>query len=202
MNRTLILATAALAALSLAACNKAGNGASNPPSAVTPQEKAETPDAHPSATIPTPANEASAPDFVAKAAASDMFEVAAAKVAIAKSSNADVKAFAHMMETAHTATTKALKAAIKDSGRTDLVPPAALPTDLQNKLDDLNKADAASFDKTYIGQQVDAHQAALDLMQRYAKDGDVAQIKAFAADTAPHVQEHLTKAKGIKDALK
>lgn len=200
MTRTLTLATVALAALSLAACNKPA--ASNPPSAVTPQEKAETPDAHPAATIPTPANEAAAPDFVAKAAASDMFEIAAAKVALARSSNADVKAFARMMETAHTATTKALKGAIKDAGRTDLVAPAALPTDLQNKLDDLNKADAASFDKTYIGQQVDAHQAALDLMQRYAKDGDVAQIKAFAADTAPHVQEHLTKAKGIKDALK
>jgi putative membrane protein len=191
--------TVAAAALSLAACNKPANN--NPPSAVTPQEKAETPDAHPAATIPTPANEAAAPDFVAKAAASDMFEIAAAKIAIAKSKNADVKAFAHMMETAHTATTKALKAAIAASGKT--VPlPEALPSDLRGKIDDLNKADAASFDKTYIDQQVDGHQAALDLMQRYAKDGDVAEIKAFAADTAPHVQEHLTKAKGIQDALK
>jgi putative membrane protein len=200
MTRSLAFAAVALAALSLAACNKPG--ASNPPSAVTPQEKAETPDAHPSATIPTPSNEAAAPDFVAKAAASDMFEVAAAKIAIARSHNPDVKAFAHMMETAHTATTKGLKAAITKSGQTTLTPPEALPSDLQGKIDDLNKADAASFDKTYIDQQVDAHQAALDLMQRYAKDGDVAEIKAFAADTAPKVQEHLTKAKGLQDALK
>jgi putative membrane protein len=201
MTRTLTLITVAAAALSLAACNKPASS-QNPPSAVTPQEKAETPDAHPAATIPTPANEAAAPDFVTKAAASDMFEVAAAKIALAHSKNPDVKAFARMMQTAHTATTKALKAAIADAARTDLAPPAALPSDLQGKLDDLTKADAASFDKTYIDQQVDGHQATLDLMQRYAKDGDVAQIKAFAADTAPHVQEHLTKAKDIQAALK
>jgi putative membrane protein len=205
MTRTLTLATVApmamLAALSLAACNKPA-GASNPPSAVTPQEKAETPDAHPSATIPTPSNEAAAPDFVAKAASSDMFEIAAAKLALSHSHNADVKAFAAMMQHDHTASTKALKAAIAASGLTTLAPPDALPADLQGKLDDLNKLDADHFDKGYIDGQVDAHQAALDLMQRYAQDGDVAQIKSFAADVAPKVQEHLTKAKGIQSALK
>ena len=200
MTRPICILTVAAAALSLAACNKPA-ASENPPSAVTPQEQAQTPDAHPSATIPTPANEAAAPDFVAKAAAGDMFEVAAAKTAMTRSQNPDVKAFARMMESAHTATTKALKAAIKASGQT-LTPPDAIPGDLQAKLDDLLKADPAAFDKMYIDQQVDAHQAALDLMQRYAKDGDVAQIKTFAADTAPKVQEHLTKARGIQGALK
>ena len=32
---------------------------------------------------------------------------------------------------------------------------------------------------------VEAHQGALNLMQRFAQDGDVAQIKRFTADTAP-----------------
>ena len=197
MSRSVLYITAAAAALSLAACNKPAT----PPSAVTPAEQAATPDAHPAATIPTPSNEAAAPDFVAKAAASDMFEVQAAKIALDRSHNADVKAFAHMMTTAHTATTKQLKAAIAASGAA-ITPPMALPSDLQDKINDLLKASAADFDKMYISQQVDAHQAALDLMQRYAKDGDVAQIKAFAAATAPAVQEHLTKAKAIKDAMK
>jgi putative membrane protein len=197
MSRPILYLTVAAAALSLAACNKP---AANPPSAVTPAEQAATPDAHPAATIPTPSNEAAAPDFVTKASASDMFEVQAARIALDRSKNADVKAFAKMMQSAHTQTTKDLKAAIAASG-TAVAPAAALPDDLQAKINELLKVDIADFDKTYIGQQVDAHQAALDLMQRYAKDGDVAQIKAFAAKVAPAVQEHLTKAKGIKDAL-
>ena len=187
MMRSLMLATAAVAALSVAACSK-------------PADNSATPDANPAATVPTPANEAAAPDFVNKAAASDMFEVAAGKLAAGKSTNAQVKEFANMMVTAHTKTTADLKAAITASGQA-LTPPAALPDDLQKKLDDLGAKTGADFDKAYIDGQIDAHQAALDLMTRYAQDGDVAQIKDFANTTAPAVQEHLTKAKSIKDAL-
>jgi hypothetical protein len=38
-------------------------------------------------------------------------------------------------------------------------------------------------------------------MQTYANNGDVAQIKQFATDTAPVVQDHLTKIKAIKDKM-
>ena len=73
-----------------------------------------------------------------------------------------------------------------------------LSADMQSKLDDLNKADAKDFDKKYADGQVDAHQAALNLLQRYAQDGDTPAIKAFAAATAPKVQEHLNMAEGLK----
>jgi putative membrane protein len=91
---------------------------------------------------------------------------------------------------------------ILPSGKLGITPPPALPTDLQNEVDKLNQAAAKDFDKTYLDQQVDAHQNALDLMQRYAQDGDVAAIKTFAAATAPVVQQHYDKAKALRDALK
>ena len=78
--------------------------------------------------------------------------------------------------------------------------PTALPKDLQDKLSDLGKAE--NFDKAYMDNQVDAHQAALDVLQRYAQDGDVPVIKAFAAATAPTVQQHLEKARVVRDAVK
>lgn len=197
MSRTLMLAAAAVAALSLAACNK---GANDTKGAATPAEQAATPDANPTATIPTPSNEATAPVFVEKASASDMYEVAAAKLAVQHAVNPEVKKFARMMIDAHTKSTAGLKAAISGSGQT-LTPAATLPSDLQSKLDDLNGKTGADFDKAYMDQQVDAHQAALDLFQRYAQDGDVAGLKTFAAATAPVIQEHLTHAKGIEDGL-
>ena len=195
MTRHLLIAGVAVAALSLAACGQK----TETKGAATPAEQAATPDANPAATVITPSNEAAAPDFVAKAAASDMFEVEAAKLAQTKAKNPGVKKFADEMVTAHTKSTADLKKAIADSGQT-LALPTALPKDLQDKLSDLGKAE--NFDKAYMDNQVDAHQAALDVMQRYAQDGDVPVIKAFAAATAPTVQQHLEKARVVRDAVK
>jgi putative membrane protein len=58
-------------------------------------------------------------------------------------------------------------------------------------LDDLKGAKDEDFDGRYIAQQIDAHNEALILMRGYAKDGDNADIKAFAAETQPKVQMHL-----------
>ena len=196
MTRPLLIAGAAIAALSLAACGQK----TETKGAATPAEQAATPDANPAATIATPADEASAPVFVEKASASDLFEIEAAKLAQATSKNAEVKKFAADMVAAHTKSTAALKKAIADAGQTTLVVVTVLPADLQAKLDDLKKA--ANFDKAYMENQVDAHQSALNLMQRYAQDGDVPVIKAFAAAAAPTVQQHLEKARVVRDAGK
>jgi putative membrane protein len=194
MNRHIMFGAAAIAALSLAAC---GQKADETKGAATPAEQAATPDANPAATVPTPADETKADVFAAKAADSDMFEIEAAKLAATRSTNPSVKKFAAMMEKAHTATSAELKTAIGASG-VAITLPTALSEDAQGKLDDLNKADAKDFDKKYADDMVDAHQAALNLLQRYAQDGDTGAIKAFAAATAPKVQEHLNMAEGLK----
>jgi putative membrane protein len=194
MTRQLLIVGAAIAALGIAACTPKTDETKG---AATPTEQAATPDANPAATVPTPSDETKADVFVAKAAASDMFEIAAAKLAVKRSTNPEIKAFAGKMEKAHAKTTEALKAAVAASGLA-ITPPTLLPEDLQGKLDDLTKADAKDFDKDYADGQVDAHQAALNLLQRYAQDGDTAAIKAFAAATAPAVQEHLNMAEGLK----
>ncbi|MES2034302.1 MAG: DUF4142 domain-containing protein [Pseudomonadota bacterium] len=190
MNRTFLLAGAAALALTLAACGK--------PAETT--DVAAAPDANPTATVPTPADESAAPDFVAKAATSDLFEIASSKVALERTKNAEVKAFAQMMIEMHTQTTADLKSAITDSGLV-LTPPTVLPEDKAEDVAELRTAEAADFDKDYLDDQVDGHQATLDLMTRYAQDGDNAVLKAAAAKTAPIVQDHLTKAKALRDGL-
>lgn len=161
----------------------------------------QQPDANPAATIPTPANEAAAPDFVEKAAISDMFEVESSKVALTRSNNSEVKRFAQMMIDAHTKSTNDLKAAIAASGLA-ITPPAALPADKQAAVDNLKTIAPAEFDLKYMNDQVDGHDAALNLMQRQANDGDTPQIKAFATATAPAVQMHYDAAKALRDRLR
>lgn len=189
MNRTLLLAGAAAMALTLAACNR------------KPDEAAMgAPDANPSATIPTAANEAAAPDFVDKAAVGDLFEIESSKIALQRSKNPEVKAFAQMMIDAHTRTTADLKTAIAGSGL-GLTPPSVLPNDRLSDLTDLTNKSAEDFDKAYMDAQVEGHQAALDLMTRYAQDGDNPTLKAAAATMAPIIQQHLDKATALRDAL-
>jgi putative membrane protein len=189
MNRPLLLAGAAALSLTLAACGQSD------------RTEAVAPDANPAATVPTPADETSTPDFVAKAAASDMFEIEAAKIALERSANAEVKAFAQMMVDGHTRTTADLKAAIAASGLS-ITPPATLPEDKTTALADLRSVDAAGFDKAYMNGQVDAHQAALNLVSRYAQDGDTQQIKDAAAAMMPIIQQHLDRARALRDSLK
>jgi putative membrane protein len=191
MSRSLLIAGVAAASLTLAACGQ---------QAEAPSEATPMPDANAAATVPTMADEAAAPDFVTKAATSDMFEIEAAKIALERSQNAEVKAFAQMMIDQHTKATSDLKAAITESGQA-LTPPTALPQEMQDELKELRDASAEDFDKAYISGQVDAHQNALNLMKRYAEDGDVAALKTFATTTGAAVQQHYDKAKAMQDAM-
>ena len=194
-----LLVSAAIVALSIAACSKGGDNATNAPSAVTNAEAAATPSANPASTDLSATDVTKAPNFVTLVAASDMFEVQSSKIALQRSTDDGVKSFARMMIAAHTKTTATLKGLIADQN--NLSRPTALPSDLQGKLDNLGSVSPADFDKSYLDDQVDGHQSALNVMQRYAKDGDLEPLKQFAADTAPTVQQHLDKAKALRKAL-
>jgi len=202
MTRTLIIvSTLAL----LAACTKphpaSDADATNQAATSSAVTADDTSAAAPAPVAAAPAGQVTAADFVQKAAVGDMFEIQSSKIALARSGDKAVKDFAQMMIRDHTKTTAALKAAIKSSGQT-LALPAALPDDKQAALADLKSVDARAFDKKFMDDQVDGHQQALDLMTGYAGAGDVADLKTFAAATAPMVQHHLDAAKAIIAGLK
>jgi len=204
MTRHLLIASACVAALSLGACNKNKAAENNAMTNTTATNAAETntlPNAHPGATVLTPSNETAAPDYLTKTVNANMLEIEASKVALQRATNADVKAFAKQMVADHTKAADTLKKALTKA-KLNLTPPTQLPSDLAEKVNDLKTADAKDFDKKYMDHEVDIHQDALDLQTRYAKDGDNADLKAYAAKMATAIQDHLTKAKSIRDALK
>lgn len=131
--------------------------------------------------------------FVTAAAISDMYEVTAGKIALQRSQSSGVKAFAQQMVDAHTQTTEKLKGIIA-ANAIKVTPPAHVDDRRQGMLDNLRGASAADFDHRYIAQQVAAHKEADILMRGYARDGDSAPIKAFAADTDKAVKMHLAMA--------
>jgi putative membrane protein len=129
-----------------------------------------------------------------------MYEVEAGKLAAQRGSSAAVKDFGQMMVKAHTETSTKLKGIIA-SGNIKVTPPTKLDTRRQGMLDNLRGASAADFDNRYITQQVAAHTEADILMRGYARDGDNAAIKAFAAETDKHVKMHLAAARKLDKQL-
>lgn len=137
-----------------------------------------------------------ASDFVQKAAMSDMYEIEAGNIAATKGQSDAVKSFGQHMTEAHSTTTAELKA-IVTSEKLKVELPAKLDAKHQALIDDLNKATAADFDKTYAKQQVDAHDQAVKLFRRYADKGDNKVLKQFAAKTLPTIEQHLEAAKHL-----
>ena len=205
------LSAAAVAALSLAACQKnanttteasaAGNSemsAANP-GQTTPVNKAQ--DAMGAAVGATSASTMGSHDtgaFVDNLVQGNTYEIEAAKIAEQKAKSPGVKSFAKMMVSDHTALGTEAKPVIAQSGKT---PPTDLDQRRKGFLDNLKAAGPADFDKTYMDQQVAAHDETLTLLNGYAQNGDNAGLKDLASKAAPKVQAHLDKAKALQSQI-
>jgi putative membrane protein len=117
-----------------------------------------------------------------EAAASDMLEIDASKVAQQKG-NADEKKFAEQMITDHTKTSTELKELVPSDMKSAI--PTSLDDSFQKKLDKLNDAKPEDFASEYDPMQVSAHKDAVSLFELYSKGGDDAKLKDWAGKTLP-----------------
>ena len=118
-------------------------------------------------------------------------------MALLRSTSPKVKAFAKQMIHDHAASTVMLKSLAAKGG---LTLPADTDARRTGMLDNLKSAAAGGFDKTYLDQQVAAHDEAATLMNGYSEHGGDPALKAFAAKIAPTVQGHLTMVKALDEA--
>jgi putative membrane protein len=137
--------------------------------------------------------------FAAKAAVGGMAEVALGKMAVTKSSDAKIKDFGNMMVTDHGKANDELKEIAR---KENIVLPATLDAEHQAKSDSLSKLSGKDFDKAYVAAMIEGHKKTLALMQSEAASGKDADLKAFAAKTAPVVQTHLDAINKISDGMK
>jgi putative membrane protein len=144
------------------------------------------------AKMPASADTAAAPyavdkaSFVKVVSSSNMFEIESSRMAEEKATSEDVKAFAKQMIADHTKAGKDLKAAAKLEGE-----PAAAPAPKHAAmLKLLEGASGPEFQTLYIEMQNTAHMEAVTLFATYAKGGDDAAVKAFAAKTLPTLEMH------------
>lgn len=139
------------------------------------------------ATAPGPAMASRAASaFVATAASSDLFEIESSRLALQRSQSAMLRRHAEMMIRDHTNLGAQLRAAAASVG---IGVPAQMLPEHAAMLDAL--ARSPNFDATYRSQQVTSHRQALTLMDRYARRGDVPQLRGVAAAAVPVIRGHL-----------
>lgn len=142
-----------------------------------------------------PALAAQDPDgFVDDASAKGVAEIEVGKLALEKAVAPDVKTFAQMMVSDHTAANDKLKT-IAQSKRIEVSSYPQVMDKIKALILDLRSA--KSFDQAYANNQVKAHEAAIELFEKEAANGKDAELKAFASATLLKLKEHLAQAKQL-----
>ena len=200
-------AVAALGALAFAGCGGDQKAAEAPPIEAAPSAEPTAPGAptEPAAAAPAapPATETAAKavlsdeQIAAITDAANTAEIEQAKVAEAKSKNAEVKRFAAMM-IKHHGEAKAKQAKLK-LAPADSSDSTAMKSDAANTLDTLKKDTAKEFDKAYIDAQVEGHQKVLDAInQKLLPNVKSPGLKAYLDEIKPRVEDHLKVAKDLQ----
>jgi putative membrane protein len=171
MTRLALLAALTLAFASPAlAQNSTASGTSQKPSAMT--EK-----------------------FVKNAAMTDMFEIQTGEMVEQKVDNDAYKKFAQMIVSDHTKSSDKLKSLA--GSLSGITVPQELDKAHQEKMSKLQSFSGARLENQFRAAQIKGHEQAIKLYQNYASKGDSPELKQFAQETLPTLQEHLKAAEAL-----
>jgi putative membrane protein len=126
--------------------------------------------------------------FVMEAAAGGMYEVEAGQIGTNKGTSSHVKMVAQQMVKDHS---KANDELMQIAKRKAVAMPPTLTGEQQEMIRKLNNLQGSEFDREYLKQQEKAHRDTIAKFQAEARNGRDPEIKQFAAQTLPTLQEHL-----------
>lgn len=137
--------------------------------------------------------------FVENAAIGDIYEIEAATIALGRSRDTSIHAIAKKMIADHTTSTHHLRAALEMNETRGVAAPPKVPDARRKKmLQHLSEAPDDAFDRTYLDQQVLAHEETVSLMESYAEGGDNPQLRSVAQGSLPVVERHLAHVKSVR----
>lgn len=136
--------------------------------------------------------------FIAEAAIDGRFEVEAGRLAATKASNPAVKRFAQKLVEDHSKANQQLES-LPQAGQ--VLQSLSMPEDKRNAVDQLSQLSGKEFDRAFIDQIVHEHEKAVARFQEVAASAQDAQVKQFAAQTLPGLQQHLQTAKSLQSRL-
>lgn len=132
--------------------------------------------------------------FIEKAARAGLDEVEISKVAADRTSNPAVRSFAQKIIADH-------EGIHDDLGSLATLKGVNLPAK-DNLGEKWSKRDAKNFDRDYVDHMVSAHDEAVKLFEKHAKEGEDLEVVAFARKHLAKLQQHLHEATDLKRSLK
>lgn len=205
MNKYSLLASALVIAMGLtapavhaqsanqqSAAGAAGNETSRDTGQPGAADVAAQPDRNPASTNAASSMAISDEDFIEEASAKGVAEIETGKMALERGTDT-VKEFAQQMIDDHGKTNEKMKS-LAQKHDLDISDGATLLDKARAMT--LRVRDGESFDKAYANNQVSAHEQTIELFQR-AKNSDNAEISAFAGETLPKLEEHLSMAREL-----
>jgi putative membrane protein len=187
------LLLALITILALSSCAKREDTSTTTSTTTTPTESTTT-------TAGTPSDA----EIAATVTAANDTDIQNGQLALEKSGNADVKAFANEMIAAHKQLNDQGSALVTKLG----VTPADNPTSTSIKTggdatrETLRGLSGAAFDKAYVKGEVDLHQAVLDQLDNtLIPSAQNAELKALLQQARPIIASHLDHAKSLQTKL-
>ncbi|MGG5810162.1 DUF4142 domain-containing protein [Falsiroseomonas sp. CW058] len=136
-----------------------------------------------------------AANFIDQAARSDLFEIESSRILLIGSQHPQIREFAQRMIEHHTMNTNELRSIPEAAERN----PPALDARHVALLNALRAAEGDLLNRTYVDQQIDAHEEAIVLFRTFANaEPQVTPLRAFARSKLPMLEQHLAMARALQ----
>jgi putative membrane protein len=171
-------------------------GSSSQPSAMS-QQSSSNQRASASSNAASGQLDAADKHFMKEAAQGGMAEVQLGQLATQNAKSDEVKQFGQRMVDDHSKANDQLKQIAEQKGVT-------LPTDLSSKdkaeKDRLSKLQGEAFDRAYMQAMVTDHKKDVAEFKKEASNAKDSDVKNFASQTLPTLEDHLKQAQQVKSA--
>jgi putative membrane protein len=130
--------------------------------------------------------------FVTQTSLGTPFQVDSGRLAETRGTTQAIQSYAQLMVSSHITVNNALTAILKDKAPTP--PPTLLKAAYSTMFSTLQHESGRTFDADYIGGQVNYQRANAALYQYEIANGTDPDLKTFARQTLPKIQDHLARA--------
>jgi putative membrane protein len=131
-------------------------------------------------------------NFVGQANLGAPFQVNSGRLAEKKGGSADIRNYAHLMVTSHIPVADALTAILQ---RKNVTPSNTLLHGAYDAMiSTLNADHRAAFDRDYVNGQVEYQKGNAALFRQEIENGSDPELKQFASQTLPKIEDHLQRA--------
>jgi putative membrane protein len=136
-------------------------------------------------------------NFVKTMMMADKYAIAAGKLALKDARDPAVREVAQDMIAVHRKKANQLKKVYDRTlaARSPTPPPVFDPP--HQRLYHALQVSGAAFDRVYIAQQLDDHQAALAFAQGYADHGKSPKLRSYAQKRVPEIRDHLARLQNL-----